>query len=79
VLGLITVPTLFLGGVALGLSLSLTYGMNPVLQPRHTLSLGPVLAIVLAAAVAGRWPTRVLAGCAAFVFGTTLVALLEQA
>ena len=79
VLGLIAVPTLFLGGVALGLSLSLTYGMNPVLQPRHTLSLGPVLAIVLAAAVAGRWPTRVLAGCAAFVFGTTLVALLEQA
>jgi hypothetical protein len=78
VVGLITLPALFLGGVALGLSLSLTYDMDPVISARHGLSLTPTLAIVLAASVVGRWSRWALAGLAVILFATTLGVLLAR-
>jgi hypothetical protein len=61
VLGLISVASLYLGGVAFGLSLMLTYDIDPGLSGRYALSLGPLLILVLAASVTGRWSQRALA------------------
>ena len=73
VLGLISVAALYLGGLAFGLSLMLTYDIDPGLSGRYALSLGPLLILVLAASVAGRWSQRALAVFAGVYFVTMVV------
>jgi hypothetical protein len=69
VLGLISVASLYLGGFFFGTALMLTYDADPGLTGRYGLSLGALLALVLAAAVTGRWAQRTLA---AFASGYTI-------
>jgi hypothetical protein len=68
-LGLIAVPTLYLGGVALGVAIVRTYGITPGLSGRYGMSMAPLLALVLADSLDRGWPVKVvgLFGAAAFV------------
>ena len=54
-LGLIAVPSLYIGGVVFGLGLMTTYDIDPGLSGRYALSLGALLVLVLAASLTGRW------------------------
>jgi hypothetical protein len=54
-LGLLSVPLLYIGGVALGASVWHTYNTDPGLSGRYGMSLVPFLALALCAACRGRW------------------------
>jgi hypothetical protein len=65
-LGLIAVPMLYVGGVVFGVGLMRTYDIDPGLSGRYGLSMAPLLILVLAASLAGkwaRWTVAVFAGC----------------
>jgi len=79
VLGLIAVVVLYVGGVVLGVGLMSTYDIDPALAGRHGLSVAPLLILVLAAAVVGRWPQRLLALFALASFLTTLIVMIIAA
>lgn len=53
--GLLTLGVLYAGGIAVGVGFWRTYGANPGLIGRYGLSMGPFLAVVLVAALRGRW------------------------
>jgi hypothetical protein len=72
VLGLIAVPTLYLGGVALGVAIVRTYRMPPGLGGRYGMSMAPLLALVLAASLDRGWPVKVVGLFGAVAFVTTL-------
>jgi hypothetical protein len=76
VLGLITVPALYLGGLLFGVSQVLSYRIDPALASRHAMSLAPLLILVLAASVVGKWAARAVALFALALFGTTLVVMV---
>jgi hypothetical protein len=76
VLGLISVPLLYVGGVILGVGLVITYGIDPGLSGRYGLSLAPLLVLTLAASIVGRWPTRAVAIFALTLSVTTFAAML---
>jgi hypothetical protein len=76
-LGLILVPVLYVGGLILGAGLMVSYRIDPGLTGRYALSLAPLLMLVLAASLAGKWPHRVLALFAAAVFVTTFVVMVS--
>jgi hypothetical protein len=59
-MGLVTVPLLYVGGVALGISIWRTYNTDPGLSGRYGMSLAPLLALSLCAACRGKWPLRVI-------------------
>lgn len=75
VVGLVAVPLLPLGGIALGIAIVRTYGIAPGLSGRYGMSLAPLLVLALAASLEGRWTVRAvgLLGVASFV--TTLVVM----
>jgi hypothetical protein len=75
-LGLIAVPTLYVGGVVFGAGLVINYKIDPGLSGRYGLSMAPLLALVLAANLAGRWAIRAVALFASGLFATTFVILL---
>jgi hypothetical protein len=75
-LGLITVPALYVGGLGFGVADVLAYGIDPALAGRYGMSLAPLLILVLAASLAGKWAARTVALFAVFLFGTTLVVML---
>jgi hypothetical protein len=54
-LGLTTLSVLYLGGILLGLSLYLTYDINPSLSGRYGMALAPMLLVALVASVRGAW------------------------
>jgi hypothetical protein len=54
-LGLVSVPLLYIGGVALGISIWHTYNTDPGLSGRYGMSLAPFLALALCAACRGKW------------------------
>ena len=60
-LGLIAVPALYIGGVVFGLGLMINYDIDPGLGGRYALSLAPLLILVLAASVQGKWAQAALA------------------
>lgn len=76
VLGLITVPALYLGGVVFGVSQVLNARIDPALAGRYGMSLAPLLILVLAASLAGKWAVRTAALFAIATFGTTIVVML---
>jgi hypothetical protein len=61
VLGLITVPALYVGGVIFGISQVLNARIDPALAGRYGMSLAPLLILVLAASLAGAWAVRIAA------------------
>jgi len=66
--GIVAVPTLYLGGVALGYSVHVAYDVDPALTGRYGLAMVPLLVLVLVTAARGRW---VRAGI--WVFGVVSV------
>jgi hypothetical protein len=73
-LGLIIVPTLYAGGVGLGLGLLITYETAGV-SARYGLSLAPLLILVLAASLRGGWSVAAVAVFAVASFSTTLAVM----
>jgi hypothetical protein len=71
-LGLVSVPALYLGGVALGVSLMLTYDADPGLSGRYGLAMAPLLMLAMAASLTGRWAKCAVAIFAAAYFCTML-------
>jgi hypothetical protein len=76
VLGLISVPLLYVGGAAFGMAVVRTYDSNPGLSGRYALSLAPLLVLALAASLRGVWPVRAVAVFAVVSFVTTLAVML---
>jgi hypothetical protein len=54
-LGLFTVAGLFFGGIALGISIWLSYNVDPGLSGKYGLALAPFLVLTLIALIRGRW------------------------
>jgi hypothetical protein len=71
-MGLVTVPLLYVGGVALGISIWRTYNTDPGLSGRYGMSLAPLLALSLCAACRGKWPLRVIWLFGLLSFGLSL-------
>ena len=71
-LGLTTVPLLYVGGVALGISIWHTYNTDPGLSGRYGMSLAPLLALALCAACRGKWPLRTIWVFGLLSFGLSL-------
>jgi hypothetical protein len=57
-MGLLCLPALFLGGVALGESLHLTYDIDPSVSGRYGMAVVPLLVVALVASVRGAWALR---------------------
>jgi hypothetical protein len=76
VLGLIAVASLYFGGLAFGISVMLTYDTDPGLSGRYALSLAPLLILVLAASLVGRFAQRALALFAAAFFAVMFLAMV---
>ena len=53
--GLVTVPALFVGGVAMGYVMHYSYKIDPSVGSRYGLALAPFLVLALVGAVRGRW------------------------
>jgi len=73
-LGLTTVPLLYVGGVALGISIWHTYNTDPGLSGRYGMS----LALALCAACRGKWPLRAIWLFGLVSFGLSLSFTLVQ-
>jgi hypothetical protein len=71
-LGLASVALLYIGGVALGISIWRTYNTDPGLSGRYGMSLAPFLALALCAACHGKWPLRALWLFGLLSFGLSL-------
>ena len=73
--GLMTVPTLYLGGLAVGYSVHVAYGIDASLTGRYGLAMVPLLVLVLAAAGRGRWVLWGFCafGAASFVAGVAVL------
>ena len=70
-LGLISLPVLWLGGWALGISILEEYGYYTVLPGRYGLSVAPLLILAVVGAFEGRWPTRMMWAVSLLFFGLT--------
>jgi hypothetical protein len=77
VLGLIAVPSLYLGGVVFGVGLMLNYDIDPGLSGRYGVSMAPLLIFVLVTTVEGKWAQRGLTAYSGAFFLTMLVAMLS--
>jgi len=77
VVGLISVPALYLGGVVLGLGFMLGFGTNAGggLSGRYALSLAPLMLLAIAASLRGKWTVVAVGLLAAASFAVTLAAL----
>jgi hypothetical protein len=69
-LGLIAVPTLYAGGVLFGFGLVINYRIDPGLSGRYGVSMVPLIVLVIAANLAGRWAKGAVA-----LFGFALFAV----
>jgi hypothetical protein len=76
-LGLISVPLLYVGGLIFGLGLMINYDIDPGLSGRYGLSMGPVLVLVLAATLDGKWSQRCLVLFSGAYFLTMFVVLVS--
>ena len=73
VLGLISLPVLYLGGIAFGAAVMITYDVDdPGLTGRYALSIAPLVMLVLADSLAGKGSQRAIAGFAMAFFLTML-------
>jgi hypothetical protein len=75
-LGLITVPVLYLGGVALGLALVISYDIDPGLSGRYGLSVAPLMVLVLADSLTGAWPKRAVGAFAVTLLIATVAVMV---
>ncbi|HXW33851.1 MAG TPA: hypothetical protein VEJ87_04675, partial [Acidimicrobiales bacterium] len=76
-LGLVTLPTLYVGGVLVGIAIFATYNADPSVSGRYGLSLAPFLVLALVASVRGRWVLRFLWAFALASFGLGFFFLLS--
>jgi hypothetical protein len=72
VLGLLTIPMLYIGGVALGVAVWYAYNADPGLAGRYAMALAPLLIVTLVAAARGKWAFRGLWTFAVLTFTLTL-------
>ena len=56
--GLVSVPALFVGGVAMGYAMHYSYKIDPQVGSRYGVALAPFLVVALVGAVRGRWVVR---------------------
>ena len=70
--GLLSVGVLYVGGIVLGIGLWVTYDIDPALSGRYGMSLAPLLALGLVAAMRGRVARGLLWVVGVGVFVTTL-------
>ncbi len=75
-LGLIAVPVLYLGGLALGLALVISYDIDPGLSGRYGLSVAPLMVLALAASLTGAWPKRAVGAFAVTLLIATLAVMV---
>jgi hypothetical protein len=75
-LGFIALVTLLAGGFAFGAGLRLNYVINPGLSGRYGLSIVPLLILVLAAGVRGRWTGRGIWAFGGLMLTANLAALI---
>jgi hypothetical protein len=76
-LGLIAVPMLYVGGVVFGVGLMRTYDIDPGLSGRYGLSMAPLLILVLAASLTGKWARWTVTAFAGCYFLTTFVVMVS--
>ena len=57
-LGLVTMATLFCGGIALGYAIHYSYKVDPGVNGRYGLALAPMLVVALVASARGDWVRR---------------------
>ena len=75
-LGLTALPALYLGGIVLGVSLYLTYDIDPGLSGRYGMALAPMLLVALVASVRGAWTVWGLWALGVVTFGLSFLFLL---
>jgi hypothetical protein len=77
VLGLISVPALYFGGVAIGLGFIVGFGTDAGagVSGRYAMSVAPLILLALAASLRGRWPVGAVATLAVSSFAVTLAVL----
>jgi len=75
--GLVTLPALYFGGVAVGIAIFITYDADPSISGRYALSLAPFLVLALIASIRGRWVERGLWIFALSSFGLGFFFLLS--
>jgi hypothetical protein len=77
VLGLISVPALYFGGVIIGLGFIVGFGTDAGagVSGRYGLSIAPLLLLSLAASLRGKWPVAAVGTLAATSFVVTAVVM----
>jgi hypothetical protein len=75
-LGLLAVPIVYAGGVVFGLSIILSYESDPGLSGRYALSIAPLLILVIAASLVGRWSVRAVGAFAVAMALTTFAVMV---
>ena len=75
-LGLVSVPLLYVGGVALGVSIWRSYAMDPGLSGRYGIAVAPFLAVALVAALRGIWLERGVWAFAILTFALSIYFML---
>ena len=75
-LGLISLITLYFGGIVVGIGLWKTYGTDPSVSGRYGLAVAPLLAIALVVSLRGRWVLSTLWAFSVALFGITFVYML---
>jgi hypothetical protein len=78
VLGLLSIPALYLGGLVLGVGFMVGFGTNAGagVSSRYALSLVPLMLLSLAASLRGRWVVGAVGALGASLFLVTFVVLV---
>jgi hypothetical protein len=78
VVGLISVPALYVGGFVLGLGFMVGFGTDAGegVSGRYAMSVAPLLLISLGASLFGRWAVRAVAAFGSLSFAVTLAVML---
>lgn len=75
-LGLLWVPIVYVVGAIFGLSILLSYESDPGLSGRYALSAAPLLILVLAASLVGKWSVRAIGAFAVAMALTTFAVMV---
>lgn len=75
-LGLIAVPMLYAGAVLFGGGLVINYGIDPGLSGRYGVSMVPLIVLVIAANLAGRWAKGAVALLGFALFATSFAVMV---
>lgn len=78
VLGLLSMGLLVIGALVMAVGFIILYDQDPDPSPRYGISLAPMFALALGAAVVGRWGRGAVVAFAAVLFAATVGALLAH-